>query len=126
MLTENGRAVLGLYNRASNILKIEENKDRASYKNKTVNTSLLIEKDEKSLFESLSGTLPKMKSALLDENYDQVMSMLLSLRAPLSIFFDKVTVNDQNQEVRQNRLALISMLRDFILNIANFSQIQDI
>jgi glycyl-tRNA synthetase beta chain len=49
--------------------------------------------------------------------------MLAKLRAPLDAFFEGVMVNDENPDIRNNRLALLNNLREFTLQIADFSKI---
>ncbi len=51
------------------------------------------------------------------------MRALAELRAPVDAFFDKVTVNDADPELRANRLALLSEIRAATLTVADFSKI---
>lgn len=122
--TEDGQAVLALYTRAANILKIEEKKDKISYSTGTVDKSLLSEAEEISLQTTLTTVLPAMKAANASENYAESMRLLLSLRAPVDAFFDKITVNATDAALRTNRLTLISQLRDVIHAIADFSALE--
>jgi glycyl-tRNA synthetase beta chain len=46
------------------------------------------------------------------------------LRAPLDAFFDKVTVNAQEAELRLNRLRLLSGVRSAMNHVADFSAIE--
>jgi glycyl-tRNA synthetase beta chain len=52
------------------------------------------------------------------------MTQLAGLRAPIDTFFDKVTVNCDDQTLRVNRLGLLSQIRDTMNQIADFSQIE--
>ena len=52
------------------------------------------------------------------------MKELAKLRKPVDDFFDNVTVNCQDKDVRKNRLHLLSQLRQFLNNVANFSKIE--
>jgi glycyl-tRNA synthetase beta chain len=42
----------------------------------------------------------------------------------LDAFFDKVTVNTQNPELRENRLRLLSFIRATLNQVADFSKVE--
>jgi glycyl-tRNA synthetase beta chain len=46
------------------------------------------------------------------------------LRAPVDAFFEKVTVNAPEPELRRNRLRLLARLRDTMNRVADFSRIE--
>jgi len=46
------------------------------------------------------------------------------LRAPLDAFFDRVTVNAPQPDLRRNRLALLRAEREHLRQLADFSKIQ--
>jgi len=52
------------------------------------------------------------------------MSTLAGLRAPLDAFFEKVTVNATEPELRRNRLRLLNQVRSIMDQIADFSRIE--
>ena len=52
------------------------------------------------------------------------MTALASLREPVDAFFDKVTVNADDLELRANRLRLLSRIREVMNQVADFSQIE--
>jgi len=52
------------------------------------------------------------------------MSELARLRYPVDDFFDKVTVNCDDAALRENRLRLLSRVRDTMNQVADFSQIE--
>ena len=60
------------------------------------------------------------------------MSALASLRQPVDGFFDRVTVNTeekvivdgQERSLRENRLRLLSWIRNTMNRVADFSQIE--
>ena len=51
------------------------------------------------------------------------MRALSKLRAPVDGFFDKVTVNAAEPELRQNRLKMLAQLRRATNLVADFSKI---
>ncbi len=52
------------------------------------------------------------------------MTALASLRAPIDAFFEEVTVNDEDEDKRGARLALLSRFRDAVHRVADFSKIE--
>ena len=52
------------------------------------------------------------------------MAALASKRAPIDVFFDKVTVNDADSAVRARRLNLLARFRDAVNAVADFSKIE--
>jgi glycyl-tRNA synthetase beta chain len=51
------------------------------------------------------------------------MAELSSLRAPVDAFFEKVTVNAPDPELRLNRLRLLARLRRAVNEVADLSRI---
>ena len=51
------------------------------------------------------------------------MRALAELRAPVDKFFDDVKVNDDNADVRANRLRMLAEIRAATLTVADFSKI---
>ena len=49
---------------------------------------------------------------------------LASLRAPVDAFFDKVTVNVEMADRRENRLKLLNEIREATAAVADFSKIE--
>ena len=52
------------------------------------------------------------------------MAALALLRAPIDAFFDKVIVNDPDEEKRLARLAMLARVRDAVHQVADFSRIE--
>jgi glycyl-tRNA synthetase beta chain len=52
------------------------------------------------------------------------MAEMAKLRKPLDAFFEKVTVNTQNSELRENRLRLLSFIRATLNQVADFSKVE--
>ena len=56
-------------------------------------------------------------------NYNQLVKNLEDCIPKIENFFDKVLVMDNDEQIKQNRLNLLGILRDKFLNIADFSKI---
>ncbi len=52
------------------------------------------------------------------------MAHWCALRQPVDAFFDKVTVNTNDAQLRENRLRLLARIRDTMNRVADFSQIE--
>lgn len=121
--TDNGMNLLAAYKRASSILRIEERNDSILYKGE-VREELLNSPAELSLFEELELRDSSLKGAVNNENFDEVMSILSELRPSVDTFFDLVVVNVDDPSVRQNRLELLSKIRNTLHQVADFSKIE--
>ncbi len=121
--TEDGASLLALVRRALNILKIEEKKDARSFDGKPA-AKLLQDKEEKALSAAIKTAAKEVQTALASEDFEEAMTALAKLRAPVDAFFDKVTVNADKPDIRENRLTLLAQIRALTLEIADFSKIE--
>ena len=119
--TEEGGDLLAAYRRASSIVTMEEKKDGVSYDGDVDRLSL---EEERFLETALDGASAAAKAAIADENYVEAMKSMAALRGPVDRFFDRVTVNADDAEVRANRLRLLSRFRSTLGGIADFSSIE--
>lgn len=117
-----GADLLIAYRRAANILKIEEKKD-GPHKG-PVEADLLLQSEERGLAERLGTSRPSIGRLLGTEDYNAAMSEMARLRQPLDAFFDRVTVNAPEPELRRNRLRLLSHVRSAMDQVADFSRIE--
>ena len=120
--TEDGKNLLAGAKRAANILRIEEKKDGPH--DRTVDESLLASEDERILAAALETTQAAVTTAVAEERFGLAMASLASLRPALDGFFDRVTVNDPQPELRRNRLALLAKVRSAMALVADFSRVE--
>jgi len=116
-----GADLLTAYRRAANILRIEERKDGPH--RATPTTSLFREQEEIDLNHALTAT-DSVSSLLAKEHYGAAMTELARLRSPVDAFFDRVTVNAAEPELRRNRLQILNLLRATMDRVADFSRIE--
>jgi len=121
--TDDGANLLAGFKRAVNILKAEEKKDGRSFDG-AVDAGLLKEPEEKALHAALESARSEAARAIEAEDFANAMSALAKLRAPVDAFFDKVTVNAPEAEIRENRLNLLSGIRAATGAVADFSRIE--
>jgi len=123
LATKHGTELLVAYRRASSIVGIEERKDGRPYDGE-IDWSLLHQPQETALAVSLKDVGERIEIPLAKEEFLAVMSVLASLRGPIDDFFDKVTVNCDEPALRENRLRLLSCIRETMNQVADFSQIE--
>jgi len=122
--TDDGKNLLAGTKRASNILSIEEKKDKRSYDG-APDPSLYSLNEEKTLAKSIDQVKAEAGAAVAKEDFAAAMSAMAKLRPAVDAFFDKVKVNDDNAAVRENRLKLLNEIRAATRAVADFSRIQD-
>ncbi|MFO7298255.1 MAG: glycine--tRNA ligase subunit beta [Pseudomonadota bacterium] len=120
--TNDGANLLAGLKRAASILAIEEKKDKTSYDG-DYDIKLLQAPEELALAAAIESTKQDTSAAIAVENFKGAMRALAELRRPVDAFFEKVTVNVEDQKVRQNRLRLLSQIRAATMRVADFSKI---
>ncbi|MGH6670683.1 MAG: glycine--tRNA ligase subunit beta [Xanthobacteraceae bacterium] len=120
---DDGKNLLAGVKRASNILRIEEKKDSKSYSG-APDVKLLNEPEEKALAEAITAAKKSASAAVAKEDFAAAMSAMASLRPHVDAFFDKVTVNVDEQSLRENRLKLLNEIREATRAVADFSRIE--
>ena len=124
LATEDGANLLTAHRRASNIVRIEEKRDGRSYAGQPDGQRLQA-KEEQALFFRLMTVGGDIASALEREEFTEAMRALARLRQPVDAFFDRVTVNAEDPELRVNRLYLLDQIRSALGAVADFSLIED-
>ncbi|MDX8530990.1 glycine--tRNA ligase subunit beta [Mesorhizobium sp. VK25A] len=119
--TEEGKNLLAGTKRAANILAAEEKKKTLVAE--TVEPALFREEAEKKLFAAVNQAEKEAGQAIKNEDFSAAMLALSVLREPVDSFFEGVLVNDEDQAVRANRLALLARIRAATDQVADFSKI---
>jgi glycyl-tRNA synthetase beta chain len=122
--TDDGKNLLAGTKRASNILSIEEKKDKRSFDG-APDAALYSLEQEKTLAKAIDEVKAEASAAVAKEDFASAMSALAKLRPAVDHFFDKVKVNDDDPKVRENRLKLLNEIRAATRAVADFSKIQD-
>ena len=119
--TEEGKNLLAGTKRAANILAAEEKKKTLVAE--TVEPALFREEAEKKLYAAVNQAEKEAGQAIQNEDFSAAMLALSVLREPVDSFFEGVLVNDEDQAVRANRLALLARIRAATDQVADFSKI---
>jgi glycyl-tRNA synthetase beta chain len=124
--TEDGKNLLVAYNRAANIVRAEEKKEKslAAKLAGDVDETRLQTVEEKAVAAALASADARAVPALENEDFTVAMTALAELRTPVDVFFDRVTVNADDPALRLNRLKLLNRIRATIDRVADFSRIE--
>ncbi|MDA9408383.1 MULTISPECIES: glycine--tRNA ligase subunit beta [unclassified Bradyrhizobium] len=122
--TDDGKNLLAGTKRASNILSIEEKKDKRTFHG-APDAALYSLAEEKALAKAIGEVTTEASAAVAKEDFAAAMRAMAKLRPPVDAFFDKVRVNDDDPKVRENRLKLLNEIRSATRAVADFSKIQD-
>ena len=132
LTTEDGTNLLAGYKRATNILKAEEKKGAmpsgpavAMAGAPAAELALVqaLAGAEPAVAKALAGVEPRVAQALAAEDFVAAMQALAGLRGPVDAFFEQVLVNAEDPAERDNRLRLLSQVRDAMGRVADFSQV---
>jgi glycyl-tRNA synthetase beta chain len=122
--SDDGKNLLAGIKRASNILGIEEKKDKRTFDG-APDAALYSLDEEKALAKAIGEVTTEAGAAVAKEDFAAAMSAMAKLRPPVDAFFEKVRVNDDDPKVRENRLKLLNEIRSATRAVADFSKIQD-
>ena len=78
---------------------------------------------EGALYASVNTVKSKVELYLAQADFDKALGEIATLRGPVDTFFDDVMVMADNEAVRNNRLALLSLIESLFAGIADFSRI---
>ena len=90
----------------------------------TVDNSLLVEAAEKELAAKVETVVATLAPVFAAGDYQQALTELASLREPVDAFFDNVMVMADDEQLKVNRLALLNLLRNQFLQVADISLLQ--
>lgn len=86
-----------------------------------IDESLLAEDAEKALYVELKAAQKEVDIAVPSQDYTRILTALATLRNVIDNFFDNVMVMADDEAVKNNRLALLSLLRQLFLTTADIS-----
>jgi len=116
---EQASALAAANKRVSNILAKVEGELPAA-----IDAGLLVENAEKVLAEKLNELQPQLAPLFAAANYQEALALLADLRESVDTFFEDVMVMADDEALKNNRLALLSSLREQFLHAADISLLQ--
>ncbi len=125
--TDDGANLLAGYRRAANILRAEEKKGTLPDDIDTAPDHDLVhqrgEPQERALLATLESAGAHARDHVAQEDFEAAMQALSELRPVVDGFFDHVTVNAEDEDLRQNRFRILNGIRQATLAVADFSRI---
>jgi len=116
---EASSALAAANKRVSNILAKVEGELPA-----TINSALLTATAEKALADKLAQLQPQLAPLFANGDYQQALTLLADLRESVDQFFEDVMVMADDEALKNNRLALLTHLREQFLHVADISLLQ--
>nr|WP_226810253.1 glycine--tRNA ligase subunit beta [Candidatus Vallotia lariciata] len=104
--------------RIKNILK------RSNGTLRDIETTLLVEVSERTLFELLQNVTPTVQGRLRSYDYTGALLSLASMHDAVDLFFNNVIVNSDNVALRENRLSLLAKLYEQMNCVADISKLE--
>ena len=120
---QEGLDITSSYKRASNILDFEIKNGKVVITNST-DPAIFKTDFEKNLYKKILEIKKYYSEINNDENYEKSLSILASAKKEVFDFFDNVKVNEENENLRKNRLELINMLCKTFQNFINFQLVK--
>jgi glycyl-tRNA synthetase beta chain len=121
--SDDGKNLLAGTKRASNILAIEEKKDKRTFDG-APDPALYSLGEEKALAKAIGQVKAEAGAAVAKEDFASAMSAMAKLRPAVDAFFEHVKVNDDDPKVRENRLKLLNEIRSATRAVADLSKIE--
>ena len=105
------------YKRVKNIVKDNRQTE--------VNASLFEHATEQNLYNLFLQVEEEMRKYITEKEYVKALEVMLKMKEPVDAFFADVMVMAEDAAIRQNRLNLLTVLGDLILQIGDISLLQE-
>ena len=125
ILKESGLDIISSYKRASNILENEVTKNNIEL-SEIADPGIFKNEIEKKLFKKIKELKKYFTNLNNDEKYEITLDNLRSAKPIISDFFDNIIVNDEDNNIKKNRLELLQMFCRTFDNYINFSKIESV
>ena len=117
--------IIGTYKRASNIIDQELKDKKEGFLGQP--ESFLFKKDEeKHLYNKINEIRQYFLSTKKRESYEETLKILAGAKTTTDNFFDNVIVNDENLDIKKNRLELLKMFCKTYNNFIDFSKVEGV
>ena len=117
--------IIGTYKRVSNIIEQELKSKKEIVVGQP--ESFLFKKDEeKNLYDKINEIRQHFSSTRKQESYDETLRLLAEAKPTTDSFFDNVIVNDENSDIKKNRLELLQMFCKTYNNFIDFSKVEGV
>ena len=117
--TTTGKNIIESYKRASNIIN-NTNKGISG----SPDAVLFRQEEEKALYDKINEIRKNFTVKEDKKNYENLLIQMSEIKPFTDNFFDNVKVNDENQDIKNNRLELLKMFCNTFNNFVNFSKLE--
>jgi len=115
--------IIGAYKRASNIID-QETKDKKRDIIGQPEAFLFKKEEEKNLYHKINEIRKYFSTSKKNESFNETLKILAEAKATTDNFFDNVIVNDENLDIKKNRLELLQMFCKTYNNFIDFSKVE--
>ena len=122
--TDDGKNLLAGVKRASNILRIEEKKDKHELYRRAGRQAAISSRKKRRWPRRSTPPRRKPPPPSAKEDFAAAMTRDGQAAPAVDAFFDKVTVNVDDKALRENRLKLLNEIREATRAVADFSKIE--
>jgi glycyl-tRNA synthetase beta chain len=91
----------------------------------SIDSHLLSHPSEKNLFKNLKMVSDALSEEKREHNYPGALSVLMTLTGAIHEFFDGVLVMDNDEKIKNNRIALLKKTWEAAQGICDFSQLSE-
>ncbi len=114
-----GKNAVSTYKRAYNIIDREKNISKSG-----PDAVLFKQEEEKELFDKINDIRKAFTYKERKESYENHLKLLSDAKLPTDKFFDNVKVNDENNDIKNNRLELLQRLCSTFNTFIDFSKLE--
>ena len=82
--------------------------------------------EEKNLYNKINEIRKYFSNLRKHESYAETLHMLSEAKPTTDIFFENVIVNDENLDIKKNRLELLQMFCKTYNNFIDFSKVEGV
>lgn len=90
-----------------------------------IEITLLQQQDEQNLYQATEQVAVKIQAAMKQQNFVQALAELTGIKKKVDTFFTNVMVMDENEVIKNNRLALLVFLSQQMNAVANIALLNE-
>ena len=117
--------IIGTYKRASNIID-QELKNKEIELTNSVDPGLFKNDFEKNLYKKIHDIRKDFTNVSKEDEHEILLTNLASAKKDVTEFFDNVIVNDNDKNIKKNRLELLKLFCKTFDNYFNFSRVESV
>jgi len=117
--------IIESYKRASNIVEQELKNKKEEFLGQP-ESFLFKKEEEKDLYNKINEIRQYFSSIRKNESYDETLKILSAAKPTTDVFFENVIVNDENLDIKKNRLELLQMFCKTYDSFIDFSKVEGV